>query len=65
MKKELDTKKELLAAFEQSKIVAVACRIVGVTPSTYYFHFYKDKDFRRAVLEKRAGQLAERIAETV
>jgi ACT domain-containing protein len=63
MKKELDTKKLLLAAFEQSKVIAEACRIVGVTPSTYYFHYYKNATFRRAVLEKRAVQLAERIAE--
>ncbi len=64
MKKETDTKKELLAAFNQSKVIAEACRIAGVTPSAFYFHFYKDKDFRREVLEKRAEQLAERITET-
>jgi hypothetical protein len=65
MRKKPDTKKELLAAFDRSKVVAVACRIVGVSPSAYYFHFYKDRDFRREVLEKRAKTLAERIAETI
>jgi AcrR family transcriptional regulator len=65
MKKKSDTKKELLAAFNQSKIIAEACRIAGVTPSGFYFHFYKDEDFRREVLEKRAENLAERISETV
>ncbi len=64
MKKESNTKKELLAAFIKTKVVAEACRIAGVTPSAYYFHFYKDKEFRRAVLETRAEQLAERITET-
>jgi AcrR family transcriptional regulator len=64
MKKESHTKKELLAAFNQSKVIAEACRVAGVTPSAFYFHFYKDKDFRREVLEKRAEQLAERITET-
>jgi AcrR family transcriptional regulator len=65
MKKESDTKKLLLAAFDQSKVVAEVCRIAGVTPSAFYFHFYKDATFRREVLEKRAERLAERIAETV
>jgi hypothetical protein len=65
MKKKSDTKKLLLAAFNRSKIIAEACRIAGVTPSAYYFHLYKDAKFRREVLEKRAEQLAERIAETV
>ncbi len=60
-----DTKKLLLAAFERSRVIAEACRIAGVSPSAYYFHFYKDATFRRAVLEKRAEQIAERIAETV
>ncbi len=64
MKKESQTKKELLVAFNQSKVIAEACRVAGVTPSAFYFHFYKDKDFRREVLEKRAEQLAERITET-
>ncbi len=65
MKKKPDTKKELLAAFDQTKIIAEACKIVGISPSGFYFNFYKDSDFRRQVLEKRAETLAERIAETV
>jgi TnpA family transposase len=65
MKKKSDTKEKLLAAFRQSEVIAEACRIAGVTPSAYYFNFYKDKDFRRQVLEKRAENLAERIAEAV
>ncbi len=64
MKKESHTKKELSAAFNQTKVIAEACRIAGVTPSAFYFHFYKDKDFRREVLERRAEQIAVRIAET-
>jgi AcrR family transcriptional regulator len=65
MRKQSDTKKELLAAFGQSGVIAEACRIAGVTPSTFYFHYYKNAAFRREVLEKRAEQIAERIAETV
>ncbi len=65
MKKKSDTKEKLLAAFEQSSVIAEACRIAGVTPSGFYFNFYKDKDFRRQVLEKRAETLAEQIAEAV
>jgi AcrR family transcriptional regulator len=65
MKKESNTKNKLLSAFDQSKVIAEACRIAGVTPSAFYFHFYKDKEFRREVLERRAEQIAERIAETV
>jgi hypothetical protein len=64
MKKESNTQKKLLAAFKQSDVIAEACRIAGVTPSAYYFHFYKSREFRREVLEKRAEQLAERITET-
>jgi AcrR family transcriptional regulator len=65
MKKENTTKSELLRALNQSKVIAEACRIAGVTPSAFYFHFYKDAGFRREVLEKRAEQLAERISETI
>ncbi len=65
MKKKSDTKKELLAAFNQSKVIAEVCRIAGVTPSAFYFHFYKDKDFQREVLEKRQEDLERRIAATI
>jgi hypothetical protein len=64
MKKINSTKSELLAAFDKSenKQVAEVCRIVGVTSGTFYFHFYKDSEFRREVFEKRREHLAERIA---
>jgi ACT domain-containing protein len=63
MEKKTDTKKLLLAAFDKTKIIAEACKIAGVSPSGFYFNFYKDGDFRRQVLEKRAETLAEQIAE--
>ncbi len=64
MKKENTTKSELLSAFDKSekKQVSEVCRIVGITPGTYYFHFYKDSDFRRQVLEKQREHLTEMIA---
>jgi AcrR family transcriptional regulator len=64
MEKAEETKPALLKAFDQSekKSVAEVCRIVGVTPSTFYFHFYKDSEFRREILTRRHQQLAEQIA---
>ncbi len=64
MKKEEKTKPRLLKAFDQSKVIAEACRIAGVTPSAFWFHYYKDTEFRRQVLEKRREHLAKRIAMT-
>ncbi len=65
MRKKNDTKQKIIDAFDQSKIVADACRIAGVSPSAFYFHYYKDADFKRRVLEKRREHLAEQIAATV
>ncbi len=62
--KEKPTKPALLNAFDKSerKTIAEVCRIVGVTPSAFYFHYYKDSEFRREVLEKQREHLAEKIA---
>ncbi len=56
----------LLNAFDESKKkqIAEVCRIAGVTPSAFYFHYYKDAAFRRRVLEKQRDHLAEKIAIT-
>ncbi len=64
MKKENNTKSTLLNAFNKSenKKMSEACRIAGVTPSTFYFHYDNDPDFRRQVLEKQLEHLAEKIA---
>ncbi len=64
MKKENNTKSELLEAFDKSqkKQTAEVCRIAGVTPSTFYLHYYKDRDFRRQVLEKQLEHLSEKVA---
>ncbi len=55
----------LLNAFDKSekKQISEVCRMVGVTLSTYYFHFYKDSDFRRQVLEKQKQHLEQQIAD--
>jgi hypothetical protein len=59
MKKINTTKSDLLKAFDQSEkqTIANACRIADVVPSTFYYHLYKDSDFRRQVLEKRLEYL--------
>ncbi len=64
MKKINTTKSDLLRAFDQSetKTIADACHIVGIVPSTFYYHIYKDSDFRRQVLEKRRCYLTAKIA---
>lgn len=58
-----NTKTALLNAFDQSekKKIAEVCRIVGITPSTFYFHYYKDADFRRQVLEKQQAYLTSKL----
>jgi hypothetical protein len=63
-RKNNNTKSELLKAFDQSetKQITDACRICGVALGTYYFHFYKDAEFRREVMEKQRAHLAEKIA---
>jgi hypothetical protein len=64
MKKEINKKAALLDAFDKSetKKAAEACRIAGVALSTFYFHAYKDADFRRKILEKQREHLSNRIA---
>ncbi len=64
MKKQTNKKEALLDAFDKSenKKAAEACRIAGVAKSTYYFHAYKDPEFRRQVLEKQREHLSDRIA---
>ncbi len=63
MKTQTNKKAALLAAFDQSekKQTAEVCRIAGVAHSTFYFHYYKDADFRRQVLEKQLEHLTERV----
>jgi transposase-like protein len=62
--RENKTKSEILEAFElsETKTIADVCRIVGIVPSTYYFHQYRDADFRRQVLEKRLYYLTAKTA---
>jgi hypothetical protein len=57
------TKTALLSAFDKSekKKIYDVCRIAGSTPSTFYFHYYKDADFRRQVLGKRVEYLTATI----
>ncbi len=64
MKKEKNKKSALLAAFDksQTKKPPEACEIAGVSLSVYYFHHYKDADFRRAVLEKQAQHILQTLA---
>jgi hypothetical protein len=59
-----DTKKEILNAFDLSKKkqISEVCRMVGIASSTFYFHFYKDSDFRRQILQKQQEHLAAKIA---
>ncbi len=63
MKRGTNTKTALLNAFEKSETQTIGdvCRIAEITPSTYYFHQYKDSDFRRQVMQKRLEFLAEKI----
>jgi len=38
------------------------CRITEITPSAFWFHYYKDGDFRRQVIEKKMNFLAAKLA---
>ncbi len=64
MKKEINKKQALLEAFDLSKNkkVTEACRIAGVAKSTFYFHTYRDENFRQEVLKKQLKHLEGRIA---
>ena len=59
-----NTKLALLNAFDKSETQTIGdvCRIAEITPSTYYFHQYKDSDFRRQVIEKKMNFLAAKLA---
>ncbi len=63
MKKEKNKKEALLDAFDQSttKRAAEACKIAGVALSTFYWHQYKDANFRLKVLEIQRDHLTARI----
>jgi hypothetical protein len=65
MKKINTTKSDLINAFDQSekKQLTDVCRIAGVALSSYYFHLYKDADFRRQVIEKKMEILAAKLAD--
>ncbi len=56
------TKSALLDAFNltENREIREACRAAGKSLSTFYFHYYKDADFRRAVLESKRDHLTER-----
>lgn len=59
-----NTKTTLINAFDKSekKKIAEVCRIAGVAASTFYFHYYKDADFRKKVLKKQHEYITEQIA---
>lgn len=63
MEKKLTTKQLILQAFDksESKAVRAVCRTANVSPSAFYFHYYKDPEFRRQFLEKQRDQLNEQI----
>jgi hypothetical protein len=62
-KEEKTTKSAFIQAFEKSETKSVAdlCRIVGVSRFTFYYHFNKDADFRKSLLEKQREYLGNRI----
>ncbi len=65
MQKNKETmKSKLLAAFDkpETKSIADACRVTGVTRGTFYFHFYKDEGFRKLILTKKAQRFIELAA---
>jgi len=64
MKEKKSTKSAFIRAFNESESKAISdlCRIVGVSRFTFYYHFRKDADFRRQVLEKQRENLTEKIA---
>jgi hypothetical protein len=64
MKPEKNKKQALLDAFDQSetKRAPDACRIAGVALSTFYFHTYRDPEFRQKVLKKQAEHVLRSVA---
>lgn len=63
---EESTKSALLNAFGKSETKSIVdlCRIAGVTRGTFYFHYYKDADFRKEFFTKQKEHLTEKIATT-
>ncbi len=63
-KTEESTKQYHLEAFDKSKTKSISdvCRITGFTRGTYYFHFYKDAEFRKQVFIKQQEKLTSAIA---
>jgi hypothetical protein len=59
MRKEKNKKAALLEAFDLSttKKASEACKLADASLSVYYFHFYKDLNFRRQILEKQAKHI--------
>jgi hypothetical protein len=59
MEKEKNKKRALLEAFDQSttKKAPEACQIAGASLSVFYFHLYRDPEFRRQVMEKQAKHI--------
>jgi hypothetical protein len=64
MKPEKNKKQALLEAFDKSetKKPPEACRIAGVALSTFYFHTYRDPEFRQEVLKKQAEHVLRSVA---
>ncbi len=64
MEKDKNKKQALLDAFDQSqtKKAPEACKIAEASLSVYYFHFYKDPNFRRQILEKQAQHILRSLA---
>ena len=59
MRKKGAGKQLIIEAFEkpESKSITDACRIAGIGRNTFYFHYRKDADFRRKVLEIQREKL--------
>lgn len=63
MEKKNTTKEKLLNAFDisEKKTISDTCKIAGVTLGTFYFHYYKDSNFQKAILSKQQQKLETRI----
>ena len=64
MRKKGAGKQLIIEAFEksESKSITDACRIAGIVRNTFYFHYRRDADFRRKVLEIQREKLNEKLA---
>ncbi|HXH69796.1 MAG TPA: hypothetical protein VNI60_05550 [Pyrinomonadaceae bacterium] len=63
---EKSVKMALLDALDKSKTKSVLsiCRAVNIQPTTYYYHFNKDANFKRQIIEKQCKHLAKQILTT-